>query len=136
MEKLGKEFSRDKEFTGCCDVTAAMSSKLINSLGKQGMKLPQGNTVQSSALKFPQVRAYMEPGDDQVAVIDLNDDQKAMIQELIGEDRSQLQITVTSSDASKEIPLTQDQQSAISKALGLDMTSLTIEREPVEVYLR
>jgi len=137
MQKIGKTFSRDVEFTGSCECQLFMQSRMLQTLQQRGFNLgAQGPKIRGSQLNRPDVMGYMEPGDDKTAVIDLTDEQKEKIAEVSGSAPSQMEVTVTCSDKSQEVELTDEQKTAVEEALGIEMASITIARDPIEVNLK
>ncbi len=151
MEKIGRQFSKDVEFTGSCDSQINTQSRLLDNLQRKGFGVggtllmnpgppekhaPGAEMIRGSDLRFPAVRGYMEGIEEKTAVIQLNDAQKKAIQEVTGWAPSRVEVSVNTSERSRDIPLTDEQQKAIDDALGIRMASLSVSREPIEITLK
>ncbi len=139
MKRIGKSFSRDMEFTGSCDVQMNVQSRLLQNLQqKGGMTLPSpgANQIRGSELRFPAVKGYMQGIQEKTAVVNLNEDQKTKIKEVTGWAPSKVEVSVVTAERSQQIALTKEQQKAIDDALGIQMTSLHVSREPIEITLK
>ena len=141
MKKIGKCFGRDVEFTGSCDAAIAGQGRLLDNLQRRGfeapgMKMGGMQPMRGSMLMGPAVRGYMQDVEEKTAVVELNDDQKNKIKQVTGWAPSRVEVSITPTEKKQEIVLTQEQQKAINDALGIQMTSITVQREPVEAHIR
>lgn len=123
MKKIGIPFSRDMEFTGCCDIDVIyrMQARSLKNFSHKGSGLVLETATDS---------------EDKVAVIELNNEQKKMVQEVTGKKAAKVEITLTCSSKAQEIPLTAEQQEAVEKVLGIKVTGLSVSRKPIEVAIK
>ncbi len=138
MKKIGRIFSRDMEFTGSVDAMVGRQSNMVRSLEQKGLQAPAGgaNQIRGSELRFPTVKGYMEGIQEKSAVVELNEEQKRQVKEVTGWAPSKLEVCVTSSERSRDVALTKEQQKAIDDALGLKMGSVNVARDPIEVTFK
>ncbi len=140
MNKMGKTFSRDMEFTGSVDAPANVGGRLMESLRSKGFDVTrQGvrqDTIRTGNLRFPEVKGYMEGIEEKTTTIDLNDDQRKKVRDVLGWTPSKVQVSIVTSEKNQDIPLTKDQQKALDNALGIQIASLSVSREPIEITLK
>jgi hypothetical protein len=142
MKKIGKTFSRDMEFTGSADAMVGRESRMLHNLQQKGampepIPRPAGTAeIRSSHFRFPEVKGYMEGIQEKSAVVELNDQQKKQIKEVTGWSPSKLEVSVTSTERSRDIALTKEQQEAIDDAVGLKVASVNVSRDPIEVTFK
>jgi hypothetical protein len=146
MSKIGRPFSRDVEFTGSCDVAINNQGRLMDNLRSKGFEVSQPGQgglsrggqemIRGSQIQFPGVKGYMVGVEEKTAVVQLNDDQKKKIQEVLGWTPSKVEVSVTSTERSQDVSLTKDQQKSIDDALGIRVASLNVSRAPIEITLK
>ena len=136
MEKIGKTFTRDMEFTGSCDVSMPNNaSRLMKNLSRRGFNVPgEGKPFSSRDVGFGSVQTFSDE-DDGTCEIALTEEQMQLAEDVTGKRPTHIRISVCSNNASGEIEFNEEQQKAIDEALGMELDSLTIERTPVETEL-
>ena len=135
MEKIGKKINRDFEFTGSVDMVVGLKSRLLENLRKKGFEVPKPEGIPSRKIDFP-VEALAGELKTETISIDLTDEQEEAAKEILGYKPSKLVISIVLEEASADISLTDTQKQKIEKALGIDMESVFISREPIEVTLK
>ncbi len=114
MQRIGKTFSRDVEFTGSCDFVF----------------------VYRPPAETPTVLPPLTIGEDREFDLKLNKEQAAAVKKVTGTRLSKVRITMTASTESTELVFTERQKQEMQEALGIEIATMKVSRVPVEAELR